>query len=259
MQAKVITALALVAAGIVVARAEPSEIGIRRAAERKTFTDAEIADGFFKTAFGAEFRVSGSSDRIRKYDGPVRVFVDSRAKPDRRDQLGAVIADIGSRVQHLDIARTQERDDANIVVTLVRDRDLARTISRMFGRERSRQIERKLGPQCLSGIDKDASFRIMQSRVILAVDVGDFILLDCAYEELLQALGPINDTKTVPWTMFNDKVHMGYFDLYDQHLLNILYDPRVRPGMTVDAVRALLPQILPDVREWIAKVNGPGQ
>jgi hypothetical protein len=258
MQARLIIALAFIAAAIVAAHAEHPEISKRRATERKTFTDAQIADGFFKTAFGAEFRVSGSSDRIRKYDGPVRVFIDSRAKPDRRDQLGAVIADIGSRVQHLDIARTQERDDANIIVTLVRDRDLASTISRMFGRERSRQIERKLGPQCLSGIDKDASFRIMQSRVILVVDVGDFVFLDCAYEELLQALGPINDTKTVPWTMFNDKVHMGYFDLYDQYLLNILYDIRMRPGMTPDAVKALLPQILPDVREWVAKVNGPG-
>jgi hypothetical protein len=59
--------------------------------------------------------------------------------------------------------------------------------------------------------------------------------------------------------MFNDKVHMGFFDLYDQYLLNILYDPRIRPGMTVEAVRALLPQILPDVREWVAKVNGPGR
>jgi hypothetical protein len=59
--------------------------------------------------------------------------------------------------------------------------------------------------------------------------------------------------------MFNDKVHMGYFDLYDQYLLNILYDTRIRPGMTADAVKALLPQILPDVREWVAKVNGPGR
>src|SRR3954466_12970928 len=123
MQAKVIIALALVAVGIVAARAEPSEISNRRAAERKSFTDAEIADGFFKTAFGAEFRVTGNSDRIRKYDGPVRVFIDSRASPDRRGQMAAVIADIRSRVQNLDIASIQQREDANVIVTLVRDRD----------------------------------------------------------------------------------------------------------------------------------------
>jgi hypothetical protein len=48
---------------------------------------------------------------------------------------------------------------------------------------------------------------------------------------------------------------MGFFDVYDQYILNILYDPRIRPGMTADQVRALLPEILPTVRAWIAKVN----
>ena len=259
MRARFIIALAFMAAAIVAAHAEHPEISKRHATERKAFTDAQIADGFFKTALGAEFRVSGKSDRIRKYDGPVRVFIDSRAKPDRRDQIAAVIADIGSRVQHLDIARTQQREDANVLVTLVRDLDLTRTIAKRYGRERSRQIQGSLGPQCLSSFRKDENFRITQSSVILAVDVGDFVFLDCAYEELLQALGPINDTRSVPWTMFNDKVHMGYFDIYDQYLLNILYDPRIRPGMTVGEVTALLPQVLPDVRAWVAKANGPGR
>ena len=64
--------------------AENAEIAARRAAERKTFTDAEIAEGFFKTVFGAELRLRGRTDVVRKYDGPVRVHVESRAKPDRR-------------------------------------------------------------------------------------------------------------------------------------------------------------------------------
>jgi hypothetical protein len=259
MQAKILTALALVVLMIVATRAESPEISRRRAAERKTFTVAEIADGFLKTAFGAELRVAGRSDRIRKFEGPVRVFIDSRAKPDRRNQVAAVIADIRARVQHLDIAWTPNREEANIVVTLVRDRDLTRTIARLYGRDRSRQIQRKLGPQCLSSFRKDDTFRITQSSVLLVVDAGDFTFYDCAYEELLQALGPINDTKSVPWTMFNDKVRMGYFDVYDQHLLNILYDERIQPGMSADEVTALLPRILPDVRAWVAKVNGLGR
>ena len=65
------------------AAAEHPEIAKRRAAERKTFTDAEITDGFFKLTFGAEFHVAGRADRIRKFDGPVRVFIDNSAKPDR--------------------------------------------------------------------------------------------------------------------------------------------------------------------------------
>jgi hypothetical protein len=55
--------------------------------------------------------------------------------------------------------------------------------------------------------------------------------------------------------MFNDQVSMGFFDIYDQYIMNILYDPRIRAGMTVDEVRAVLPAVLPDVRAWVAKVN----
>jgi hypothetical protein len=95
----------------------------------------------------------------------------------------------------------------------------------------------------------------MHSDVLIVADVGDFIFYDCAYEELLQALGPINDTNSVPWTMFNDNVQIGFFDVYDQYILNILYDPRIRPGMKAEEVRAVLPQVMPAVRAWVARVN----
>ena len=117
-------------------------------------------------------------------------------------------------------------------MTLVRDRDLARTIRALYGINRARRIQRSLEPQCLSGFRKDESFRILHSDVILVADAGDFVFYDCIYEELLQALGPINDDATVPWSMFNDDVQMGFFDVYDQYILNILYHPRIRPGMT---------------------------
>jgi hypothetical protein len=49
---------------------------------------------------------------------------------------------------------------------------------------------------------------------------------------------------------------MGYFDVYDQYLLNLLYDPRIKAGMTVQEVKALLPAVLADVRTWVKQVNG---
>jgi hypothetical protein len=185
-------AVALVLAGLIAAgAAEDPDISNRRAGERTAFSDAEVADGFFKTAFGAEL------------------------------PLG---------------------------------KQLAR-IARLYGPERALQIQTSLEPQCLSAFRKDEADRIVHSDVILAADTTDFVFYDCAYEEILQALGPINDTDTVPWTMFNDAVHMGFFDVYDQYILNILYDPRIRPGMDADTVRALLPQVLRDVRAWVASVN----
>jgi hypothetical protein len=230
-------------------------IASRQRAEKKTFTDAEITDGFFKTAFGAEFQLAGRVDRIRKYDKPVRVYADATKRPDRRAQLAKVVADIGQRIQHLDIAMAETSDGANIIVNMVRDRDLYSTITSFYGSERAREIRSSLDPQCLSGFRKNEQFEIEHSDVILTVDNGDFTFFDCAYEELLQSLGPINDTSSVPWTMFNDEVSMGFFDIYDQYILNILYDPRIKAGMTVAEVKAALPEVLADVRVWVKKIN----
>jgi len=239
--------------------AQHPQIERNRKAERTNFSDAEITEGFLKIAFGAEFNVAGRIDRIRKYEEPVRIFVDNRAKPDWRPQIAKVVADIRAHIHGLDIAVTQQRAQANVILIMARDRDLGHIIRTVYGRERARQIQKSLEPQCLSGFSKDETFRIISSSVLIAADAGRFVFYDCIYEELLQALGPINDDSSVPWTMFNDDVQKGFFDIYDQYLLNILYHPRVRAGMTREEVRALLPEILPEIREWIGKVNRPSR
>ena len=252
--ASVLAALALDIALMPPASAELPAVAQRQRSEKKSFSDGEIVEGFMKTAFGAEYHLAGRVDRIRKYEGPVRVFADGN-RADRKTQLAKIVTDIASKVRYLDIAMAETSEAANVLVKLVRDRDLYHTIATFYGGERAREIKSSLDPQCLSGFRKNERFEIEHSDVILTVDNGDFVFLDCAYEELLQSLGPINDTSSVPWTMFNDNVSMGYFDIYDQYLLNLLYDPRVKAGMTVAEVKAVLPDVLTDVRAWVKKVN----
>src|SRR5262245_46920241 len=255
MKACATVAFALAATTMVAMAAEHHEISSRRATERKAFTDAEITEGFFKTASGAELHLAGPVNRIRKFEAPVRVYVENRARPNRRAEVAAVVADIRARVQHLDIAVVASAAEANVVVTLVRDRDLPRAINSLYGREKARLIQRSLVPQCLSSFRKDETFRIVHSDVLIVADAGDFIFYDCVYEELLQALGPINDTNAVPWTMFNDEVQMGFFDVYDQYILYILYDPRIKPGMDAAEVRSVLPEVIPAVSKFVAQAN----
>lgn len=245
----VLCAVACATQAVTQAAAQP------RAGERTAFSDAEIADGFLQTTIGAELQIAGRTDRIRKYDAPVRVYIDSRGRPDRRRTVQRVVADIARRIRNIDLKVTTKRDEANFTVTLVRSREFYPTLTRFFGRDRAQEIRRDLDPQCLSGFRKGDDYRIIGSSVVLMTDVSDFVFADCAYEELLQALGPINDTDQVPWTMFNDDVQRGYFDVYDQLIMNVLYDPRVKPGMTADEVKAVLPQVLPDARAFVAERN----
>lgn len=255
----IVVATVMTVAGILIrpAHAEDPDISKRRASERTEFTDDEIKDGFFKIAFRAELQLGAPAERVRKFDEPVRIFVIGNGPPDRRPQLAAIVADIRARVNHLDVALTDDRQAANFLVRLVADGDVSRTIRALHGSGQAARIEKSLDPQCLSGIGKDRRYRIRRAEAILPVDAGDFTFYDCAYEELLQALGVINDDQSVPWTMFNDKVQMGFFDIYDQYLLNILYDPRVRPGMTKRQVKQLLPEVFPTARAWVASANAP--
>jgi Protein of unknown function (DUF2927) len=249
--------LMLAAMGCGAARAENPDISSRRAAERHDFSNDEIKDGFFKIALNAELQLGVPAERVRKFDEPVRIFVTGKAAPDRRSEIAAVVADIRARVNHLDVALTNDRAAANFVVMLVADRDLNRIIRSRYGSGKAERIQQSLNPQCLSGIAKDKRYRIRRAEVILPVDAGEFTFYDCAYEELLQALGAINDDRSVPWTMFNDDVQMGFFDVYDQYLLNILYDPRIRPGMARAEIDVLLPDVMATARTWVTNANVP--
>ncbi|MDO9061940.1 MAG: DUF2927 domain-containing protein, partial [Bradyrhizobium sp.] len=139
--------MAAVACGAMVwpafAVAEIPAIASRQRAEKKSFTDSEIIDGFLKTAFGAEYHLAGRVDRIRKYQVPVRVLADGN-RSDRKAQLAKIVTDIALRVQHLDIAMAEGGEEANVIVKLVRDRDLGRTITKFYGQVRAREIRGSL-------------------------------------------------------------------------------------------------------------------
>ena len=142
------------------------------------------------------------------------------------------------------------------MVTLVRDRDLARTIRSIYGSERARRIQRSLEPQCLSGFRKDESFRIVQSDVILVADAGDFVFYDCVYEELLQSLGPINDdaTRAVEHVQRRRPVRLlrRLRPVSAQHPLSPAHPAR----HDAQGGRGVLPEMLPEVRAWVAQMNG---
>src|SRR3569623_3730002 len=135
MQRGVRLSLAILAATLLAGRAfaadgdpDVSSIAPRQHNEKTDFTDAQIVDGFLKTTFGAEYHLAGKVDRIRKFDKPVRVFITGVDRPDRSGQIKAVTADIGKHINHLDIAVTQHREEANLIVQLVRDSDLDRSV-----------------------------------------------------------------------------------------------------------------------------------
>ena len=85
---------------------------------------------------------------------------------------------------------------------------------------------------------------IARSVSFIIVDKGDRVFFDCAYHELLHAFGLPNHDQRNPWTTLNQRRMVGYLSVYDHALLTLLYDPRIRPGMTPGEVRR--PAAAPD-------------
>jgi len=50
--------------------------------------------------------------RIRKFDEPVRVYIDNPSVPGRNAEILAAVSDIRAHVDHLDLAATEDRDAA---------------------------------------------------------------------------------------------------------------------------------------------------
>ena len=101
----------------------------------------------------------------------------------------------------------------------------------------ARAFVSRTDPQCMTSVKSTADGKIVHSVSFIIVDKGDDVFLDCAYHELLHALGLSNHDQHNPWTTLNQKRMVGYLTVYDRSLLTLLYDPRLKPGMTVRQVR----------------------
>lgn len=71
----------------------------------------------------------------------------------------------------------------------------------------------------------------------------DLLRLACIHEELAQGLGLANDSPAARPSIFNDDEEFGLLTHHDELLLQMLYDRRLRPGMTAAQARPIIQKI----------------
>jgi len=226
------------------------------------FTDEEIIDGFVRTVFGAEGNQSARKDIVRKFMGPVRVAIINRAVTDRSAQVAKFIATLDKVVDNLSIRTVKKQSDANMAVFLV-DRSaytgvIRETLPEGFD---TRFIE---SSHC-SGVTGGKRDGTLESAYIyIPTTEGWRSTRHCMVEEITQSLGPVNDDWRLPNSIFNDYSDVPGFGIFDWFILNTLYDRRIKPGMTADEVRPILPKVIADARKRLkrlvaTKVIDPGR
>ncbi|MTI07650.1 DUF2927 domain-containing protein [Roseibium denhamense] len=212
-----------------------------------TFSTEELLDGFEKTVFGLEYRSwSWRPYLVKKFTKPVRFYVYNMSRRDRSKVVRSFIRDIGRRVSGLQTEIVSLPAAANFDVYVV-DRGQYETVVR---RDIYKNPRAKVPGRCLVRVVSGRN-GIKRSSAVIVSDEGEFLFQRCLVEEILQGLGPMNDNEKLTHSVFNDSSRHSRFTVFDQILLNMLYDPRIKPGMSRKQTESILPLVVRDARHRV--------
>ncbi|MEQ8656506.1 MAG: DUF2927 domain-containing protein [Hyphomicrobiales bacterium] len=222
-------------------------LGSHASQAQSGFSDAALADGFFRTVFGLEYEASSrGASVVKKFVEPVRLYIDHRSRADRRLAVEQFVSSVNDAVRGLDLQVIDDPLNANFTVYVVDRADYAQVIREDVYRSSRAHVRGRCMVRVLTG-----SGGISRAQAVIVSNEGDFLFNRCLVEEVLQGLGPLNDDPTLTASVFNDQSRHTRFMLHDRYVLNMLYHPRILPGMSRDDVNLVLPSVLADVHSWL--------
>ena len=213
--------------------------------DRKPRPD-RLVYGFMQTVFGTErgrgWWFSGAN-RVKKYTVPVRFYIYNRSREDRRRKAAAFVQNLSSFIPGITASMAATPGNANFHLFIVDRKDFRQTVIRDAGLTAGASHN----ADCLVHIWFDRN-GISESRAVIVSDGGEDLFNRCLVEEVLQGLGPINDSPFLPESVFNDTSRHKNLTAFDRSLLQMLYHPAIKAGMARKDVVPLLPKVLADLQ-----------
>ena len=219
------------------------------------FDADDLVDDFENIAFFDEYtRTASSSGRgaageLSRWSGPVRLGIEFGASVPRDQRTKDTNSITGyvnrlARITGHPIAMTKGSPNFHVFVAGEDDRayvqarikQLIPTISpselAMFG-----NLPRSF--YCLVIAVSGSRDRNSYTRAVALIraEHPDLVRLSCIHEEIAQGLGLPNDSPEARPSIFNDDDEFALLTNHDELLLKMLYDPRLKPGMTAEQAR----------------------
>lgn len=221
------------------------------------FSDEELIEGFLGTVFGSETFRRGRQDpdtttTVKKFAGPVEVRIINRSEVDRSDMVRRFLRTLDSTVRNLTIRETRHEDRANMVVFLVDRAEYRPTIRATMPESFDTRFLEYNACSAVTGGRRSRGLE--RAFVYLVANEGRSGFRHCMIEEIAQSLGPVNDDAGLSHSIFNDGSRVGGFGVFDWFILNMLYDRRVKNGMTETEVIPVLPAAISDARRRLPAV-----
>lgn len=232
------------------------------------YTDTMLVRSFMSIAMQEEYvrgqglrPSAGAPSAIKKWTRPVRltteftpnVPMDQRAWD--RDEVAKYTNRLRGITGH-DITVSDQSPNFHVIFTaqddqpLVADRirqlvpDVNPSALRLF-----RNIPKGIHCLVVAFATESGGYDYGTAIAVIRSEHPDLMRRSCIHEEIAQGFGLTNDDPRARPTIFNDDDEFALLTRHDELLLQILYDPRLRPGMRAE-------QALPIVRERAAVLLG---
>lgn len=218
------------------------------------FTDAMLARNFLRVALFDEYTEDGSrlvaeaqESRLRRWDDPIRMEIvlgeSLSAEQGVRDRaaIQAYAARL-SRLTGVEIAQVDSSAEANFHVAVLSEddregfegrlREMVPGIAESSVRAFLNLPRTTLCLVIAFGSDEGAGYS--QAVALIRAEHPPLLRSACIHEELAQGMGLANDSPQARPSIFNDDEEFGLLTRHDELLLKMLYDPRLRTGMTLE-------------------------
>ena len=202
--------------------------------------------GFLQTVFGTEHDKGwwfSGANRVKKYTVPVQFYVHNRSRKDRRRAAEAFVGKLSDHIPGFTGTMAASPENANFHLFIVDRKDFKDTVVREAGLS----VGAVQSAECLVHIWFGRK-GISESRAVIVSDGGEHLFNRCLVEEVLQGLGPINDSRDLHESVFNDYSRHSSLTKFDRSLLQMLYHPAIKPGMVRRDVVRILPKVLTDLQ-----------
>ena len=215
-----------------------------------TFTDTVLARNFVRIALFDEFvntptglRAQPTVSRLRRWEQPVRFNVEfgETVPRDQRVTDRNTVGQFVSRLARVTGAPiTMSESNPNFHVLVLNEDDRAGFESRL--RSMVPGID-DTSVRAFMDVPRDTLCLVLafsqgdspqysQAIALIRGEHPDLMRLACIHEELAQGLGLANDSPQARPSIFNDDEEFALLTTHDELLLKMLYDERLRTGMT---------------------------
>jgi hypothetical protein len=226
------------------------------------YRSADLIRNFEQVVFYDEYGPGGGlvastsgPGKLRKWDRPVRIkaeFGPSLTVPQRETYAQEVASYTKrlARVSSHSIDTTSGTANFHVIFAGYDDREAtSQTIRALRPDIQESTLNLFLNPprstHCLvvAYADSIGSQTYGQAIALIRAEHPDQLRLSCIHEELAQGLGLANDSPAARPSIFNDDDEFSLLTSHDEMLLKMLYDKRLRPGISAAEAGPILTAI----------------